>query len=108
MFLVKRGVFSFIVLIFSEWKFETKMALFIVIQVLYLSGLIFLRPFDSKVDNFIELMNNAFYIVYIAIIWVYKTEEDWRLAAIDWFFVLLVVNNVIIILITNSNASANV
>jgi cysteine-rich repeat protein len=102
MFLIKRGMFSFIVLIFAEWSFEIKMSLFIVIQILYFSALIYLRPFESMVDNFIEMMNNSFYIVYIIIIWIYQSEEDWRATAVDCFFILLIVNNVIIVLITNS------
>jgi hypothetical protein len=60
-----------------------------------------LRPYESKVDMFIEIMNEVFYIHFIVFLWGYKTEDSWGTSSTDAFFWLLISNNALIAIILN-------
>jgi hypothetical protein len=63
--------------------------------------IIILRPFESMVDNFLEIMNECFYSIFIVIIWTNKRLEDWNSSSTNALFSLLLANNGLIMLITN-------
>jgi hypothetical protein len=102
LFLLRRGMFWIPLFVLSEWYFVYKASVFLSIEIVYFLIAILLRPFESKVDNFIEIMNEVFYCIFIIIIWVYKRHADWNDAAIDAFFALLLANNMLIVFISNS------
>jgi len=81
------------------------MIMFTIVQVVCFIILIKIKPFDSKVDNFLEIMNDVFYIFFIIFLWTHKLEDSWDGPIVDTFFWVLLSNNLIIMLIMNSKHS---
>ncbi|CAI2361012.1 unnamed protein product [Moneuplotes crassus] len=52
--------------------------IFFVIQLLYFQYLIFNRPFKSKKDNIIEVLNEAVFLTLTLIITLFQEESDWK------------------------------
>jgi cysteine-rich repeat protein len=102
LFLLRRGIFSWLLFIFSEWYFVYKVSAFFVIELIYFVIIDALRPFESMVDNFLEIMNEVFYLIFIIIIWTNKRLGDWNSSSTSALFSLLLTNNGLIMLITNS------
>jgi cysteine-rich repeat protein len=99
--LLKKMLFWIVVFRFAEWDFDDKIGFFLGVELTYFVLVSILRPYESKVDMFIEFMNEVFYVYFIAYLWAYKTEASWGTSSTDAFFWMMIANNALIVIISN-------
>lgn len=100
-------MFCVVVFRFKEWNFAERIGTFLSVELIYVIFIFILRPYESKVDMFIEFMNEAFYLYYISFLWAYKTEDSWSQSSTDAFFWLMIANNLLIVVISNCKLKFN-
>jgi hypothetical protein len=76
------------------------LSVYISTQLIYMLVIIILRPFNSKKDNFVELMNELFYSGFCITLLFYNEEDHWSDSSTWWYLGFLLGNNFIISIIS--------
>ncbi|CAI2379329.1 unnamed protein product [Moneuplotes crassus] len=70
--------------------------IFFVIQLLHFQYLIFNRPFESKKDNIIEVLNEAVFLTLTLIITLFQEESDWKKGMATVLIMIVMINGFMI------------
>ena len=103
LFLVRRIAFISLLLVLSTSKFFLSLGIISGIQAAYILFLIIVRPFSELKDNFIEILNELMFSVYLNWLFFYNTESDWSNVLTNVYIGLIVSNNFLIALISIGN-----
>ena len=80
--MAKRMLFVIIILILQSFGKNLTFSIMFIFQVPYTIYLLIIRPFEAGTDNFIEVMNETFYIVFIVLFWSLDSEKSWTLTMV--------------------------
>ena len=64
-----------------------------VVQTVYLSLMIIVRPYKSTKDNLLETTNEVFYLVLISLLSYYNSESNWRKSAESTYLFIIIGNS---------------
>jgi len=78
----RRMLFVIIILVMQPFGKKPTFILMVCIQVPYVIYLLIARPYESPKDNFIEVMNEFFYCLFLLIFWTIDSEQQWTPAMI--------------------------
>lgn len=76
------------------------LSVYITAQMIYTFVIVVLRPFNSKKDNLVELMNEFFYNGFCITLLFYNEENHWSESSTWWYLGFLLGNNFIISVIS--------
>lgn len=91
-FLSRRMVFCIILFALKDVNFIYKSIAFLLVHMTHSSVAVTLRPYNSVIENVIEVLNDALYILYLAFVMGFKTKSKWNAAQNETFFYALVFN----------------
>ena len=69
----------------------------IVIQFTYLSLFVVVRPYKATKDNILEITNELFYFVLIALLSHFNSESKWTNIIESWYLFLIIGNSLVVI-----------
>ena len=75
------------------------------LQLLYTIYLIFQRPFDGAKENFIEIMNEIFFWVFIGWLFFFNSESRWTSSITNIYIWILSANNFMILVVVGGKLS---
>ena len=73
-----------------------------VLQIVYLILILYVRPYKSNTDNALEITNEFFYFIMIALLCYFNEESKWNNTAETVYLWLIIGNSILIISITIS------
>lgn len=77
----------------------------VIVQAIYTVQLIIIRPYESRKDTFLEIMNENFFLMFLCWQLALNEKSDWNDTYTKVFLNLLVANNGLIVLIIFSKLS---
>lgn len=103
LFLIRRTLFCCIVIFFNvEWSLIAKISLYVSVQLIYLSLIMFLRPFAEFKDNMLEIINEVFYTILCVSLLYLNRPDRWNKVFENCYMGLILLNNIIFSLIALS------
>ena len=101
MFLLRRTILCWIVLLFHEiMSLTTLNSVFVFFQFCYLIFSVFFKPFSELKDNALEVINEIFYTILWSTLIYYKSEDRWNKVFEYTYIGIMMVNNFIFALIS--------
>ncbi|CAI2368850.1 unnamed protein product [Moneuplotes crassus] len=82
--------------------------IFFVIQLLHFQYLIFNRPFESKKDNIIEVLNEAVFLTLTLIITLFQKESDWKEGMATVLIMIVMINGFVVSFIIMVDSCINI
>ena len=64
-----------------------------IVQIIYLSIMIIVRPYKSTKDNLLEITNEVFYLVLISLLSYYNSESNWSKSAESAYLFIIIGNS---------------
>jgi len=65
-------------------------------QILYMSLLVWMRPFREAKNNIMEIINECFFVSLILMLTAYNKKHDWTKTAENGYLGLIMANSIII------------
>ena len=95
-FLLRRTVFCWIVLLLHKSMFLTLLSsTFVLVQFCYLSFFIIVRPLAEVKDNIVETFNETIFIVLWSMLIFYQSADQWNKELENAFIGLVVLSNAV-------------
>ncbi|CAI2374207.1 unnamed protein product [Moneuplotes crassus] len=82
--------------------------IFFVIQLLHFQYLIFNRPFKSKKDNIIEVLNEVVFLTLTLIITLFQKESDWKEGMATALIMIVMINGLMVSFIIMVDSCINI
>lgn len=79
---------------------EVKLILFFVFQIAYLAYVVITRPFVRVKDNIGELLNEVFYVFFLAVLIYMFGDDDWSYTTTWVFMISIMTNNGLFVVIS--------
>ena len=102
-FLIRRTLFVAIIFFMQDIDMIYRIASFVAVQALLLIYILALRPQDGFKENFIDVINETFYLYFGAFMLYYNSEQTWTSTTTDVYFWILMANNFVLMLISFGN-----
>ena len=102
-FLIRRTLFVAIIFFMQDIDMIYRIASFVAVQALLLIYILTLRPQDGFKENFIDVINETFYLYFGAFMLYYNSEQTWTSTTTDVYFWILMANNFVLMLISLGN-----
>ena len=100
--ITRRFIFILLLIIYAPVSpFYASWILWIV-QLIYTILISIMRPFESRKDNLIEIINELFFLVFLCWIWASYSKTNWTLTQSNTFIFLILSNNFILLIIVLS------
>lgn len=105
LFCMRRSLLILILILMQSIKVSFKLIVFSMVQLPYFAIIIWLRPYESKKENFIEIINEIlFWILYLSHFYL-QDKADWTGTIEVVYIYLILVNNVFCSLLSFSKYS---
>lgn len=88
----RRVVYIFTILVLYRGSGLFVLISLFILQIIYCITMIVMRPFDQKSNNIIEIINEAYNVVYIGLLVILRTESMWEGGMTQVFLTLIVTN----------------
>ena len=105
--LARRAAFCFLVVILRSGGRHFVFAMFLLIQIPYIIYFLLIRPFELLQVNLIELVNEAYFLVFIVIFWALGGDESLWDDTVDRILLVLLSFNTIIVFGISMSKSNN-
>ena len=102
LFFVRRLLLCVVVTLLRFLGFKTKLIIFVSIQACYTLTVAAIRPFEKAKNLLLELLNEAFYVVLICMLFRFNTESDWTDSITQTYIWIMISNNIIFVIISLS------
>ena len=99
---MRRFIFLAIIFFMNKLEMIDKVIFFVVVQILYLSYIVGLRPQGSSKENLIDVINEVFYTYFVMFLLYYNSEERWSETITEAYFWIMMSNNFVLMLVTFS------
>ena len=76
--LIRRAVFIALLFTLASIQSWLMISILSVIQLFYLTYIVLIRPFESKKDNMIEIINETFFLTLLVSLIFLNSEENWN------------------------------
>ena len=97
--LLRRTFLSILLIMGSSINSLSLIIPMVVVQSAYLSFILIVRPWGWVKDNILEITNEVYYLALIALLAHFNSDDRWNEAAETVYFILIVTNSIIIVLI---------
>ena len=97
--LSRRFIFVMLLIISSSLSSIWLILSMLVMQIIYFALITWIRPYTSTKDNILEIINESFYLLLIAFLIHYNSDERWTKSAESAYFWLIIANSICVILI---------
>ena len=97
---MRRFIFLAIIFFMNKLEMIDKVIFFVVVQILYLSYIVGLRPQGSSKENLIDVINEVFYTYFVMFLLYYNSEGRWSETITEAYFWIMMSNNFVLMLVT--------
>lgn len=101
--LARRILFVVLLIVFNELDKMVLISIMAFIQAIYFSSIVFIRPFEDKQNNVIEILNEFVFSVLLGMLFHLNTEEAWTGFYSKLYVWIMMGNSVILVLILTGN-----
>ena len=99
MLLLRRCSFVTLLITLSQFPSRHIIGVFIFIQFLYGAFIILTRPYKETKWNFIEIINEVYFLLFLIAFIVFNTESEWSIYKTDIFIWTYLSNSIIVFII---------
>ena len=106
-FIIRRSIFWTIVFFWNGLDPYYKVVIFTGVQVIYLLYILLLRPQEGFKPNFLDIINEVYYLYYIGFLLYFNSSSKWSSTTINIYFWTMLSNNFFLIFISISKLNSN-
>jgi hypothetical protein len=103
MLMTRRILFVTWLIFFNYFDKMIIISIMAVIQISYLTTLLFIRPFEEKMDNVIEILNEFFFSFLLGVLFYVNSEAEWAGYRSSMYIWVMMANTIILVLILTGN-----
>ena len=97
--LIRRAVIVILLITFQFIKSWILIAMLSLLQTWYLIYIIILRPFQSKKDSIVEIVNEIFFSIFLSSLIFLTSEDDWNQTLSEIYMWFIISNTMIVFII---------
>jgi len=95
--LLRRLVFCTWLIMFSFTGYYYLVSGMLLVQILYTSFMIVVRPFKEPANNLIEWLNEIFFLLIVAYLMKYNSKQAWSPMPTKIYIYILMLNNIVVV-----------
>ena len=99
MLLLRRIIFVTLLITLSSISSRNLIGILIFFQFIYGIYIIFIRPFKEAKGNLIEILNEAYFSLFLVTLMIFNTQNEWNSFKINIYIWILASNSLFVFLI---------
>jgi hypothetical protein len=103
MLITRRILFVTWLIVFNHFDKMLILSIMAVIQIGYLTTLLLIRPFEQKMTNVIEILNEFFFSFLFGILFFVNSEVAWTDFRSSFYLWIMITNSIMVVLILTGN-----
>ena len=103
MLMTRRILFVAWLIVFNYFDKMLIISIMAVIQTGYLTTLLFIRPFEKKLNSVIEIINEFFFSFLLGVLFFVNSEAAWTGFLSSFYIWVMMANSIVLVLILTGN-----
>ena len=107
MLLLRRLLYVTLLITLTSLSSKILIGIMILLQFIYWTYIVFIRPYKDTKSNIIEILNEAYFSVFLVTLMILNTQSEWSTLKTNIYVWILVSNSMVVFLIIFGKSKAN-